>query len=312
MLEEYALVPDIFDSSAYSKPDYADMCLAHLKEPLLREALVRDLCNGAWSCYCRDHGDTLHRLTNELLRKLERANRLCRCPQCGKSPPVQADAWCQEALSSHAVRPLSGVIAAHATKGYAAFSDNQQVCSIEKLAGTTWFQNRSSSYTVDRKSAEYLKLLDRVLRQANSLMFIDPNLNPGRPNYREFASLLEPLAVRNPRPRIELHRSFCDGQGAARRILDASGGRALFNSLDAKLKVIHLSAEVFLWQDFHDRYLITDIIGASVAAGFDVTRKPNDMTTWARLGRSDRDNLQRQFDPAARPNDLKAHFWIGE
>ncbi len=72
-----------------------------------------------------------------------------------------------------------------------------------------------------------------------------------------------------------------------------------------------MSAAVFLWQDFHDRYLIADVLGVTVGAGFDVTVMANDETTWARLGRDDRDKFQRRFDPAARPQDLKGQFVIG-
>jgi hypothetical protein len=60
-----------------------------------------------------------------------------------------------------------------------------------------------------------------------------------------------------------------------------------------------LSAEVFFWDDFHERYLIADVIGISVPAGFDVTSKPEEFSTWGRLGRADKDKIQRMFDPAA-------------
>ena len=35
-----------------------------------------------------------------------------------------------------------------------------------------------------------------------------------------------------------------------------------------------LSFEVFLWDDFHDRYLISDLVGILVPYGFDTTRAP--------------------------------------
>jgi len=309
MLDEYALVPDIFDPSAYSNAAYADMCLAHLKEPLLQEALVRDLCDGGWSQYCLEHTEKLHKLTKEMLRKLQTANRLCRCPACGSTTPGQASDWCLEALLGNTKQPLSGVIAAHATKQ--KFSEQPEVASIEKLTGTNWWQNRTPSHIVSRKTNAYLGLLDRILRHANSLMFIDPNLDPTQRNYREFHALLLPLASRNPRPRIELHRSFCQGDGRNRTFPTEPEWRLTFSGLDAELKRISISAEVFLWQDFHDRYLITDIVGVTVAAGFDVTGQPDDLTTWARLGRLDRDNIQRQYDLATRSSACKIHFRIG-
>lgn len=309
MLDEYALVPDVFIPAAYTKPDYADMRLEDIKEPLLREALVRDLCNGEWSRRCIAGQDGMHRLTKELLRKLTSRNRLCRCPQYGEQMPNEAVEWCQQALLSHGARPLTGVIAANATKQQ--FSKEQIVCSIEKLTGTQWFQDRSSSKTIDRKTQAYLELLDRILRQANSLMFIDPYLNPQQQSYREFHELLAPMSTRDPQPRIELHRSFVDASGQQQRFLNEATGRQLFAPLDAELRRIRLSAEIYFWDNFHDRYLITDVIGVTVGAGFDVTTTPDDTTTWARLGAQDRDDLQRKYDPASRGTSLKSRFQIG-
>jgi hypothetical protein len=68
---------------------------------------------------------------------------------------------------------------------------------------------------------------------------------------------------------------------------------------------------VFFWDDFHERYLIADVIGISVPAGFDVTSKPEEFSTWGRLGRADKDKIQRMFDPAARSESLKWRFEIG-
>ena len=74
-------------------------------------------------------------------------------------------------------------------------------------------------------------------------------------------------------------------------------------------KVHGLIAEVFIWSDFHDRFMISDVIGINASAGFDVTNRPNDFATWSRLGRRDKDDVQRRFDPAA--NQPKWRFMIG-
>jgi hypothetical protein len=309
MLDEYVLVPDIFDPAAYSNPAFIEMCLPHLKEPLLQEALVRDLHDGGWSRFCLEHSGNLHRLGKEILRKLQSNNRLRRFPSQPGATPTSAQHWCQESLSAHRIEPLTGIIAAHATKQQFAQSE---VASIEKLTGTTWWQHRSPSVTVDRKTDGYLKVLNRALMQANSLMFIDPNLDPNRHNYREFHRLLTPLALRTVKPHIEIHRSFCRGDGPARTFPTQADWKASFTSLDNTLQSLNLTMEVFLWDDFHERYLITDIIGVSVPAGFDITGKPDDWSTWGRLGREDKDKIQRLFDPATRPESLKnRRFSIG-
>ena len=58
-----------------------------------------------------------------------------------------------------------------------------------------------------------------------------------------------------------------------------------------------LCAEVFIWRDFHDRYLISNLIGISLPNGFDVSKAAGDFTTWTRLGRDTRDELQREYHP---------------
>lgn len=298
MLEEYAIVPDVFDPAAYSNAAFIEMCLPHLKEPLLQEAVVRDLCDGGWSRFCMANSGGLHRLCKEIVRKLAQNNRLCRFPRQSGTDPSSPSDWCQEGLSTSTVDSLAGIIAGHNTKQN--FAQSREVASIEKLTGTPWWQNRSPSVTVDRKTVEYLRVLHRVLLQANSLMFIDPNLDPSSHNYREFIQLLAPLSGRAVKPRIEIHRSLCKGDGPARTFPTETEWKAAYAPLSNSLAAQNLGADVFFWDDFHERYLIADVIGISVPAGFDVTGRLNDYSTWGRLGREDKDKIQRLFDPAAR------------
>jgi hypothetical protein len=71
-----------------------------------------------------------------------------------------------------------------------------------------------------------------------------------------------------------------------------------------------LSFDVFLWDDFHDRYLISDLVGISVPHGFETTSAPNAVTTWTRLGRDDRDDILREFEPAFYRHILRHRFRI--
>ncbi len=82
------------------------------------------------------------------------------------------------------------------------------------------------------------------------------------------------------------------------------------DGISAHLRVAGLQAEVFVWDDFHDRYLISNLIGISLPNGFDTTRDPNSVTRWTRLGRNDRDDVQREFDLASQQHALRARFMI--
>jgi hypothetical protein len=71
-----------------------------------------------------------------------------------------------------------------------------------------------------------------------------------------------------------------------------------------------LSVDVFVWDDFHNRYLICDLIGISLPNGVDTTSDPTSVTRWTRLGRENRDDLQRAFDPASERHSLRHRFAI--
>ena len=86
--------------------------------------------------------------------------------------------------------------------------------------------------------------------------------------------------------------------------------RRFRDGMSANLRAARLHAEVFVWDDFHDRYLISNLVGISLPNGFDTTRNPDSITRWTRLGRCDRDDVQREFDPASRRHALHTRFTI--
>jgi hypothetical protein len=71
-----------------------------------------------------------------------------------------------------------------------------------------------------------------------------------------------------------------------------------------------IQVEIFIWDDHHDRYLITDLIGIGMENGFDTTTDPNAITTWMRLSRATRDDIQREFDPACVRHALRHRFSV--
>ena len=86
--------------------------------------------------------------------------------------------------------------------------------------------------------------------------------------------------------------------------------RRLRDGMSANLRAASLHAEVFIRDDFHDRYLISNLIGVSLPNGFDTTRNPDSITRWTRLGRCDGDDVQREFYPASRRHALHTRFTI--
>lgn len=311
LLADYAITPDVFDITCHSHEEVCGVRLEALKDVLLSEGLVRDLRNGEWRTLFANDNRPWHRRGKELVRKLAAQGRLRTFAAAGGTAPSTDVEWCSEALAAHAASPLSGgIIVTEMVKG--AFAAEPIVGRIDQLPTTPWWASRSSSVRLVRRLPDYLLHLDSVLRCANSIMVIDPHLDPSRAGYRELGNLLRVAGRPDVAPSIEIHRVCYLGSGAARRILAPAEIESSFRgSLEAAMGAAGLKVDVFVWDDFHDRYLISNLVGISVPNGFDTTTNPSDVTTWTRLGRGDRDDIQREFDKASGRHALRHHFTLG-
>ena len=306
LLADYAITPDVFDSTSYSNEEIGRLHLREIGEVMRTEGVVRDLRSGEWRRLFASDVRPWHRTGKELVRKLAAQGRLIEFQPALGNVPADDAGWCAEALATQAVMSLAGgIIATEPVKDL--YRSESLVARIDRLDSADWWQNRSSSVRLPRSLVAYKQHLEPILRCANSLQFIDPHLDPMRGRYKEFGDLLDGIGA----PVIEIHRVCYYGTGSSRRILDLAEWEEHFRAgLDASLRSANLRAEIFIWDNFHDRYLISNLIGISLPNGFDTTGNPNDRTTWTRLGRRDRDDIQREFDPASRHHTLHGQFSI--
>ena len=309
LLADYAITPDVFDVTSYSTEGECEARLATIHETMLTEGLVRDLREGAWSGLFRSGPRPWHRRGQELLKKMATQGRLLRFEPALLEEPANDCAWCAEALATGEAFQGGVITTASVKRAYAA---DRRVARIDRLTRAPWWASRSPSVRLGRTLADYEKHLDLVLRFSNSLMFIDPHLDPGKRRYGSFGTLLQRAGNRVPAPRIEIHRVCYEGSGPGRWLPmteDPEYYRSAFrDALARPLRDAGLYAEVFVWKDFHDRYLLGNVVGISLPNGFDVSGASGGSTTWTRLGRDDRDDLQREFDPVARPDALVDRF----
>lgn len=310
LLADYALTPDVFDATSYSTEPVCVLCLQVIRDVLLNEGLVRDLRNSEWRrLFAGDHRPW-HRRGKELLKKLATQGRLVRFAPALPSPAADDRGWCEEALGTHKIQPFSGgIIVTAAAKE--AFDEEPLVAQVDRLSSAPWWARRSPSVRLARTIAEYEIHLATILRCANSIMFIDPHLDPTKYGYQGFGELLVRLARRTPPSLIEVHRVCYEGSGQGRTILPPTEIERRFrDELTAPLRTAGLQIEVFVWDDFHDRFVISNLLGISAPNGFDTTNAPNSITRWTRLGRDDRDDVQREFHPASNRHSLRARFKI--
>jgi hypothetical protein len=308
LISEYALTPDVFDETCYGSAEVCGVHLQGLKEILLHEALVRDLRDGEWARLFLGDQRPWHRRGKELLKKLASQRRLlASAPAITATPATDAE-WCAEAIASHGVRALTGVIVSD-TLG-PAHRGNALVTPISNLAGAAWWAGRSPTIRLGRTLAEYRSALELVVRHANSMMVIDPYIDPADRSFQAIVTVLEGAAGRAPKPLIEIHRvAWLDGQD--KRPQNAALEGSMRAGLQPAATRSGLSFEVFLWDHFHDRYLISDLVGILVPHGFKTTTAPAALTTWSRLGRPQRDDVQREFDPASERHRLWHRFTVG-
>jgi hypothetical protein len=299
LLAEYALIPDVFDVTSYSSDEVCGLHLDKLKEVLLQEGLVRDLRDGEWIKHFHEAGRPWHQHGKELLKKLRTQRRVVPAKAALLQSPTSDAGWCDEALASHARGPLTGIITGNATA--VPHSGTAVVSSIAKLTSAAWWISRSPSCRVARTLGDYQVALDLVLRHANSLLFIDPYIDPTDVHqYGDLMKLMTGLQHRSLKPLVEVHRAAWYGPGTDKRPKVNDVVAALQPRLASIAKATGIAFDVFLWDEIHDRFLISDLIGISLPHGFTTTRAPNASTTWTRLGRDDRDAVQRDFDASYR------------
>lgn len=311
MLKEYAIIHDIFDESCYSVPGTCEVYLNSIKEALFNDGMVRNLYSGKWSEYPNDNKDRFNKRGQELLKKLIKQNRLAYFKAIGETIPSNDEEWITEALNTHQESTIYGIITN--TKLSEKFN-NPLISSIEKITKSSWWTNRSNSTRLGRQIVNYLKHLDLILRFSNSMMFIDPHIDPSKHKYKEFIEILRKCKRGDGvNPPIEIHRVCYEGSGPSTTFPSLKDWQQRFtNTWQSELKNISLNVEVFIWDDFHDRYLISNLIGISCPNGFDTTTDLNDITTWTKLGRADKDDVQREFDPASNKHQLKHRFRVLE
>ena len=313
LLADYAITPDVFDVTSYSNASECEARLETVRGAMVDDGLVRDLRGGEWSALFKPEARAWHPRGLELVKKLAAQGRLVRCSPALSDPPANDSSWCAEALASHNTRPLSGgVIVTELVKREHA--GEPLVARIDRLSGAPWWTARSPSVRLTRTVADYRKHLDLMLRYSNLLVFIDPHLDPEKLGYRDFGALLSLVGGRTPAPKIEIHRVCYEGSGRWRKFPMRENReyfrRRFRNGLGEVLSTAGLSAEVFIWDDFHDRYLISNLVGISLPNGFDTTTAPGSITRWIRLGRNDRDDIRREFNVASRRHELLSHFKV--
>ena len=301
MLCELGITPEVLaPKDGDQNPEVHDVYLRQLKDFLLEAGVLRDFRDGEWSSMLANiNSQSLPKRTKELLKKLGRGRLRPAEAALPNAPSSDLDR-CNEAFQSSKNGPeLSGIIT---SKNNLKFFPEPKtpLTTLDKFSNTDW-RGMDKSLRLHHRTSEYLAHLKTALECSTHVAFIDPYICPA--NYKEFLDL---IFCASRADILEIHRSQFDGKKVK---LSLSQWKTEFSAWDLEFRKRKLKASVYLWPYLHDRYLITNLVGISLPHGFYTTGDINQpKTTWSRLSREDRDDVQSEFDPSKAAD----HFILGE
>lgn len=313
MLREFAFSPDVFLPEAFgvkaangefvSAENHGHLAIAALWKGIERFGVIRDLSAGSWGKALDDRREDLHARSREVLKKLRQDGRIVSAVAYSASVPTNELDWLDEALASHKADPeITQFFATDIFCESIKAAEYQQLPrGISKIPFCAPFSGGGCSIKVERNVAAYINALRPLIKYSRSLMFIDPYLDLDAANYQDFLKLLREIALINPWVEIELHRQIKPAHGEP--FISAAVWKQRFEQAiasDSSCK--NLRVNVFIWDEFHDRYLISNLMGISVPYGFDATKKI-ESTRWSMLSPQDADDVRQEFtegDPQRR------------
>lgn len=326
LISDYAITPDVFDQASYTSEDAFRMNLGNLEKALVSGGIVRDLRSSEkprsseWRKNLKKYfeketrsngksGSILESYGYRIIQKLESQARLIPYRPMRKRSPKNAIEWCEEALLTHEHEPFTGSIVV-TKKTKEIYNSEDRVQSIELLSSKKrwWSALREPSVQLRRTKEDYREYLRPILRFANSFTFIDPYLDPQKPWYNDFIDLLIETAkergAEDDSPKITIHRSY---KGTGRNKGDLNLGTFKTNFI-RKTKPIYrsgLEIEVFIWDKFHDRFLISNLVSANLSNGFDTG---DGTVVWSRIGNQLRSTVESEFQENENVHELIDNF----
>jgi len=308
MLREFAFSPAVFLSSAYGvttadgifypSEDHGHLALNTLRKGLERGGVVRNLAGGEWLRTVVNAQEGLHPRSREVISKIQKAGRVVPAPLQAAAHPGNEKEWLCEAIASHQAEPrLSQFFGTDSFGAAVSAADYQQLPKgISRLPFFEPFAGGGCSVKVKRTLADYVNVLRPVFKHSRSLMFIDPYLDLEASNYRDFVGLLREVAKVGPDVHVELHRQIRVAGPGSQFVPAEEWHHRIRRAIDADPKLRPLKIDIFVWDEFHDRYLISNLMGISIPFGFDTSNK-QDETRWALLTPEDTDDIRTEFSP---------------
>ena len=172
--------------------------------------------------------------------------------------------WLDNALAEHGCEPFHAIIAAANPRGDACVIRSEEVDDGHALM--TCARERAVPRNVESLAAT----LQGMLRFGKRIVFVDPFFDPYNMGYkRMFFRLLTIVKDLNPRAECEIHYRYHENK-PDNADLEGEAAALFGNIVPAEMAVtLYCWKERDRGEDFHARYLLTDMGGIRVDAGFE-------------------------------------------
>lgn len=305
LLNEYALTPDIFDITSYPHKSVCDVYIKELINIFREDGLARNLRRNQFNRLLKQEEDCFHPRMKNFLTKTLRGRCRDAEPNLDHEPATDVE-WFDEAYASHAKEPLSKILVG--PRIFDSIARKEQTARIEKIFDHDFKSSRSNTIRLPRTIQAYKQQLRLILKYSNSIIFIDPHLDPLQKRYQGVEELLRIASTQEVKPMIQIHRVSYTGSGQQRQLHNIDYWTDVFSKRYTKLP---MDIDIFLWSDFHDRYLLSDLIAISMSNGFDTSNDHQAIATWTRMDyATEKDNIYREFDPKSKRRKLNGKFTV--
>jgi hypothetical protein len=311
LLCEFAITPEVFSMDSYESEHEFRLNLSILKDNLMDGGIVRNFRNGDWLKNISMENPSVHFKGKELVRKLEKQNRLKVYPkQIDVFEDIEAS-WIREAVSINEKYTPSGIICARDLD--VEFLSNEHIKPIKELDKALWWKSSRQSIRLTRCMDSYIDNLNLLFSCVNSALFIDPYIDPTDIQYKHFFKLFELLARQELKPSlVQVHRLSSIGSGPSREPLSLENWKERFSKeWEEKLNNLGLRVDIFLWDEIHDRYFLSDLMGINLPYGFSTTSRKDSFTTWTKLEKDDINSIWKEFEPCSTGHVLQGKFTLG-
>jgi hypothetical protein len=313
VLYEFAMTPDVFETSVVDGDPTLGVVLVQLLRGMCDNGLIANLHRDRWARHVKE--DHLTRLSPALrdkviacLNTLHDRHRLVRHPRRMQGDPTADGEWLELALESHRRIPFHSIILSKALLSECGDS-NIVLAELSAALDSPQWQSRRRSFTLTKCDADYRAALAPILRHARTLTLIDPYMSCC--DSRFFNTVKICIDLLGQRGHAVLPACIHIHAGNPQDIYYHP--ESVVNCLSVWEQYLRPLMDtqhphhfkVFLWEaypgreTFHDRYILTDQCGISIPSGLDcrVDSAPNS-TTWSLLDEEDRKRRLQDFDPA--------------